>query len=694
MESTPRQSPSTPNSDRATLKDLLRSRQQGRNGVRGNPRSCLPCRERKVKCDKQLPCLTCEKRGHPDLCEYDNSTPQSSGTRRSAARSTARARAVSRIPDLSRGDRGEDAAIPDRNRGRAGEDDLPSPSVHVTASTDAVSSLSNAPTVRDTSDGLFLADTSVVTMARRRSVQSRDDPARQSAFETGILPLLGVSKDDNASMLSYQSLPGEQEIVRLFEYFCQRVQPFHGIVYNLDAIEEKICRLINTKIGADCRDCPEPLEDSRWLSLLHAILAAGAQFSDMDLQQRTTVAQRHTKQAFDLLRSTDYVARPSKEAVQTLLLLGNVLQNDMKPQAAWILGATTIRLAQCLGLHRKTNNQPLPPISDRDAKSLRLAIVWQDSLLALAFGRPPASHEFDFISDLAPLADQDGNGLSYLEAMSWLCHVTLPHLAPRASSPVQPFPVLNDIKYIESSLVPHLHDLRTCTSISQIQEHYAFELHRHFVISTLCRPFMSSRRSSDLTGNDRLHVLDQFQESLRRSVRAYVRLRSITEHARRSWAFIHNGLTSILLLSLMRETRHLPETRVLQDELIASLSEGKSDSGSAASAEPVSAGHLPATLQKALQALKTLRALTDRDANVQESRVGDNSTGEPPASAARPEFVPRDEPGPMEQDNFWDMGGFSWDFPVDLDMSPLGAFDYIMSDQNFGGDDSFPPSMA
>lgn len=233
--------------------------------------------------------------------------------------------------------------------------------------------------------------------------------------------------------------------------------------------------------------------------------------------------------------------------------------------------------------------------------------------------------------------------------MSWLCHVTLPHLAPRATSPVQPVPIINDIKCIESSLAPHLVDLRTSKSVSQIQEHYAFELHRHFVISTLCRPFMSSRRSSDLTENDRLHVLDRFQESLRRSVRAYVRLRSITEHARRSWAFIHNGLTSILLLSLMRETRHLPETRVLQDELIASLSEAKSDSGSAS--DTVSTGHLPATLQKALQALKTLRALTDRDVNMQDSRVDDTDTGQPQASAAaRPEFVPGDEPGPVEQD--------------------------------------------
>lgn len=232
--------------------------------------------------------------------------------------------------------------------------------------------------------------------------------------------------------------------------------------------------------------------------------------------------------------------------------------------------------------------------------------------------------------------------------MSWLCHLTLPHLAPRSSAVVHPLPILNDINSIEAYLVPHLVDLGASTSISQIQEHYAFEVHRHFVISTLCRPFMSSTRLSDLTENDRLHVQNQFQESLRRSVRAYVRLRSITEHARRSWAFIHNGLTSILLLSLMRETRHLPETRTLQDELIASLSEGKSDSGSAA--EPVSAARLPATLQKALQALKTLRALTDRDVSMQESRV-DNSSGQPSTSGARPEIVVSgDDPGPMEQD--------------------------------------------
>lgn len=294
MDPPPSQSPNTPSRDRATLKDLLRSRQQSRNGVRGSPKSCLPCRERKVKCDNQLPCSTCRKRGHPDLCDYQGSTRSSLGTPRSTARSAARVRVGGRTPDLLRENRIADAAILDQTKGQAEEDPIPGPSVLVTADEDAVSSLRNASTTRDASDGLFLADTSVVNMARRRSIRSGDDPARQSAFETGILPLLGISKDENESMLSYQSLPSDHETVRLFEHFRRRVQPFHVIVYNLDAIEEKICRLINATNDGFGRNCPDSLEDSRWLSLLHAILAAGAQFSDMGLQQRTIVAQRHS----------------------------------------------------------------------------------------------------------------------------------------------------------------------------------------------------------------------------------------------------------------------------------------------------------------------------------------------------------------------------------------------------------------
>lgn len=39
------------------------------------------------------------------------------------------------------------------------------------------------------------------------------------------------------------------------------------------------------------------------------------------------------------------------------------------------------------------------------------------------------------------------------------------------------------------------------------------------------------------------------------------------------------------------------------------------------------------------------------------------------------------------------MGDAQWEFPINFDMSPLGAFDYIMSDQNYGND-SFLPTLV
>lgn len=43
--------------------------------------------------------------------------------------------------------------------------------------------------------------------------------------------------------------------------------------------------------------------------------------------------------------------RPSLDAVQTLLILGNTLQNIGQSDGAWILLGTTVRLSQALGLH-------------------------------------------------------------------------------------------------------------------------------------------------------------------------------------------------------------------------------------------------------------------------------------------------------------------------------------------------------
>jgi hypothetical protein len=57
------------------------------------------------------------------------------------------------------------------------------------------------------------------------------------------------------------------------------------------------------------------------------------------------------EQVFDLLKECNALLAPFKEALQALLLLGNLLQNNGNPQAAWVLGGTTLRMAICLGIH-------------------------------------------------------------------------------------------------------------------------------------------------------------------------------------------------------------------------------------------------------------------------------------------------------------------------------------------------------
>lgn len=60
MTSRERGSLSRPTAPATTLRETLRLRQLARTR-----KSCLPCRERKVRCDKELPCSTCTKRMHP-----------------------------------------------------------------------------------------------------------------------------------------------------------------------------------------------------------------------------------------------------------------------------------------------------------------------------------------------------------------------------------------------------------------------------------------------------------------------------------------------------------------------------------------------------------------------------------------------------------------------------------------------------
>lgn len=112
-----------------------------------------------------------------------------------------------------------------------------------------------------------------------------------------------------------------------------------------------------------------------WIALLFAVLAIGVQYSNVKARERQCKCRLYRKFhsianvlsqkakprvvscALDALHLDNYLVQPTFLCVQALLLISYVLQNDLKPQAAWALLGTTVRIAQSLGLHKIRDEQ-------------------------------------------------------------------------------------------------------------------------------------------------------------------------------------------------------------------------------------------------------------------------------------------------------------------------------------------------
>ncbi|KAH7173196.1 uncharacterized protein B0J16DRAFT_188142 [Fusarium flagelliforme] len=611
------------------MKKILRERQLARNR-----KACLPCRERKVRCNHQQPCQTCVKRGHSDLCFYDQPPVP-----RTPRREVIQVNQPATDSDHSN-DNNTFSANPASHNDRTS---IPTPSL--------------------------LGGNSIISVARPNSAQPQSDNERRAAFETGIFPLLGMNEVSNNEQgpqprRSDLKLADDREMIALFSFYRDRVHPFQFVIDDLDEIEKLVCSLVN-------RDKEVGQVDNHSLCLLHAILAAGAQFSDLNNAARVSKSREELKSALGCLGSFDLLWNPSKRLIQALLILGHVLQNDMNPRAAWILGGTTIRLALSIGLHQPTTIPDTLRLKHCESQHLRLAIVWQDALLSLAFGRPPASQEMNLESDLPTiypnaLPDQV---LNYRQAMNWLCHLTLRHLRNFSQGPWLEHCILfsQDLRNLEASLAPHLEARQNCTSIQELQEHYSLKLHRNFVLSTFCRPILSTKAKGLCSGEDYSQILSRFQAALKESVRAFIKLRSMSNHATSSWALVHNGLSSALLLSFMRHDSQADETRQIQAELMQTLADRSEDVGQFSTAH-----------KKALRAIQALQRLAEQD----ESRVQPLGSSNERQSTSFPEGIdiPFDPLNASQEQSIFSIDGWLRTFDFDA-FSPLESYNFIMSDQ-------------
>lgn len=78
---------------------------------------------------------------------------------------------------------------------------------------------------------------------------------------------------------------------------------------------------------------------------------------------------------------------------------------------------------------------------------------------------------------------------------------------------------------------------------------------------------------------DASDILSRVLDALKQSAMAFISLRSISNYSTRSWAFLHNGLCSALMLGFIEQTKGLEETEDIQTQLIASLEASQEPKG-------------------------------------------------------------------------------------------------------------------
>ena len=314
-------------------------------------------------------------------------------------------------------------------------------------------------------------------------------------------------------------------------------------------------------------------KDIAWVGTLYAMLACAAQFDDTSMKERSLASRVFVCLSFQCLRSTNFFQRPSVQNVQTMLLIGNVLQNDLNPGVAWTLLGLTIRSAQSIGVHNVSTT--CQSFESQFKRKLWCAMVWQDAILSLSHDRPTtttcaeAGTSANVVSDYAswiPGFSFDSVNATFEESLLKLCpivHAILSsrHSLPKSSQQLGSIESLcGALDQIYDNAKSNLRDHSMCTTRPEYIEHLTFMLNLGHARSELCRPVLEvqrheveSRDVQRLQKLQRVFVLGSWD-----TIHAFLDIEDFDNKLARTWSAMHRVLsTSVVLCLLTQEERHM-----------------------------------------------------------------------------------------------------------------------------------------
>lgn len=248
--------------------------------------------------------------------------------------------------------------------------------------------------------------------------------------------------------------------------------------------------------------------------------------------------------------------------------MGHITTNNNNAGTAWSLLGLTIRLAQGLGLHR--NCPPSVPSDVIFARSkIWWALVWQDSLISITFDRASTTTATDHVT--MPMPQQLGPINPYHSVCYPLFKIGLDIVYARSviEKPRELYARMvrqrDDILLIMNNAAEYLRDSRKCTTNTEMMEHLGAYLHSSYHLSELFRPALSPSADPDIARDFKQPCI----ENLINTIEAYIGLQNVNNYVRQSWAAMHRGLSSALLIGILGEHTRNERARLLVARFVA-----------------------------------------------------------------------------------------------------------------------------
>ncbi|OJD33857.1 fungal specific transcription factor domain-containing protein [Diplodia corticola] len=490
-------------------------------------------------------------------------------------------------------------------------------------------------------------------------------------------PFINAETDDEKSRELAKVLPTHGEILSFYHVYRAIAFPLAPLIVDIEDFESRLADYLEKLAGST----PTRLvvtnerEEAARIALLLATLAAGAQYSERDAQERRRISRDFARRSFHALRLANFLLRPLLTSLQALLILGTFLQNDGNADAAWAMSGTTMRLAQSLGLHSEYGTAENIPDKEKVTRSkLWLTIAQQDCVLSLCFDRPTALAYMPFVSCDTIGSHQPNN---FQQVMWDMSKIGLRLLARRTSSDANIENILEKLQELDQVMVqaaPHLRNKSDCTTLQEKVQHFLVSQHRSFAISAVCRPTFKKLQRID---NDStfLHILSTGKNALAQTVKSFLDLHSMSVYPTRSWTSIHEALSSALLLTILGETRKSSTLANMQKRLIHVLLSRAQDDSPGKMNNALTSSHL--------NALKALQRLMQEAS--ERPRMGSVISQQEPRDPAL--AFPADSTVPSSDGLGVAATDPAFDF-LQSDLSPMAFLDSIIWDRSLSEDDT------